>query len=296
MNASRSAAAYDLHNHTHWSFDAAASVGDYFEKAARLGMRCFAITEHHHRLSAPEIDALAPMYPEIRTLRAAEFTAQTSFGAVDLLCYGLPRQATPELGTFITENLARQVETGRRFSAAMRRLGIPYTDDERREVLLQYKPARVIEQTGITHARDVFQQQYFLARGWVDSEEAYAELRRQAMQDFSRPPWVEAARLVEIVRKSGGILCLAHPFAYFQGADPRRMDALREECGLDAIECAHPKVPAELTPVYRAYCVRHGLASTGGSDSHFIEDIETGFARHGGGDDWLDEFLERIGD
>ena len=83
------------------------------------------------------------------------------------------------------------------------------------------------------------------------------------------------------------------------------MDALRQECQLDGIECAHRMVPPELTVFYREYCKKYNLISTGGSDCHNPEDIAEQyaddkspaprFARHIGEDVWLDEFLERIG-
>ena len=74
------------------------------------------------------------------------------------------------------------------------------------------------------------------------------------------------------------------------------MDRLRQECMLDGIECAHKSVPAQFTPIYRGYCVEHGLFSTGGSDSHSDADIEADFAGHLGPDLWLDELLQRVGD
>ena len=66
---------------------------------------------------------------------------------------------------------------------------------------------------------------------------------------------------------------IAHPAGYFRQTDRRRMDALREECGLDGIECAHRSVPPELTAIYRQYCREHGLLSTAGSDCHEPEDL-----------------------
>ena len=70
------------------------------------------------------------------------------------------------------------------------------------------------------------------------------------------------------------------------------MDKLRLECQLDGIECAHRQVPPEFTPIYRAYCVEHGLFSVAGSDSHTLGDIQELFAGHGGADEWLYEFLD----
>jgi predicted metal-dependent phosphoesterase TrpH len=285
---------FDLHNHTHWSFDGSASVEDYFNQARSLGVECFSVTEHHHLLSSAELQEMAVRFPGIRVITAAEFTAVTSLGAVDLLCYGLPLSPSGRLAGFIENNMVAQRMTGDRWSQAMIGQGVPYTEKERREALARYKPKHVIEGTGVTHLLDRFECQFFLDRGWVKSHEEYRELRKRASACFTRPPWSPAREVVSMVKEAGGFISLAHPSLYFDGANRERMDILRVECGLDAIECAHPRVSPELTPIYRAYCLEHGLVSTAGSDSHSPEDIATRFARHGGSDEWLDEFLERF--
>ena len=72
------------------------------------------------------------------------------------------------------------------------------------------------------------------------------------------------------------------------------MDGLRDECALDGIECAHQSVPSEVTPLYREYCERHDLFSTGGSDCHADENIKSSLALHGGAEEWLEELLDRL--
>ena len=61
---------------------------------------------------------------------------------------------------------------------------------------------------------------------------------------------------------------IAHPAGYFKGMNEKRMDEVLEALPLDGIECAHPSVPEEYTAFYRAYCKKHGLLSSGGTDCH----------------------------
>ena len=105
-----------------------------------------------------------------------------------------------------------------------------------------------------------------------------------------------------VVKGTGALVVIAHPYGYFKGYDVSRMDTLCEECCLDGIECVNTNnIPPEYTHLYREYCVKHGLLSTAGSDCHSDEDIQhtlahhEGFPGYEGSDEWLDEFLDRLG-
>ena len=103
------------------------------------------------------------------------------------------------------------------------------------------------------------------------------------------------------VHCAGGIAMIAHPAGYFKGMNEKRMDEILEALPLDGIECAHPSVPEENTNFYRAYCRKHKLLSSGGTDCH--EDPPHAYlklspgrdmAHHAGAPEWLDEILERV--
>jgi len=121
-----------------------------------------------------------------------------------------------------------------------------------------------------------------------------APVMARAHEQVPMPPYPQVEDVIPVVKSVGAKVAIAHPHGYFKQGDRARMDALRQECQLDGIECAHPGVPSEFTPIYRAYCVEHGLFSTGGSDAHSDEDIQQRFASHGGPDEWLDEFLDHL--
>lgn len=288
-------APYDLHLHTWWSYDATANIEDHFIRARDLGIRCIAITEHHHLDSLPSVLNTAKRFPEIRTIPAAELSVTTSSGAVDLLCYNLPIdiEGTP-LGAVVERYLQWQRDVGAAVSKGMCQLGFPYSDEVRRELLQTYRPKEAIAKQGITHVNNNVQRRFFLKQGFISREEDYKALVARAAGTVPFPPYPDAADVVDAVHASGGKIAIAHPHGYFKGADPQRMDQLRNECALDGIECAHPNVPPELTPVYREYCRAHGLFSVGGSDSHDAGHIQERMGRHGGDPAWLDEFLEHL--
>jgi len=292
-NAAPPPAGYDLHMHTCWSYDGLVEPETCFERAAEIGLRCIAVTEHHVLDSQDEVAEAARRYPSVRSVPGAELSVTTSVGAVDLLCYGFRRPWPERLSRVLDAYHAWQRENGSAFCLGMQLLGYDFTLEHRRELLESYRPARTIAVQGLTRVRNGVLRDYLLARGFIARPEDYGELCRRVGKAVAMPPYPNVEEVVDAVHEAGAFVAIAHPYHYFLGCERSRMDALRHECRLDGIECAHPKVPKELTPVYRAYCVEHGLFSVAGSDSHTPDDYQSQLGRHSGQLEWLDEFLAR---
>ena len=293
-DAELTSARYDLHLHTYWSYDALAQPENHFKRARDLGVACFAVTDHHVLDSLPEVLEIAQSYPEIRVVPSAELTMTTSIGSVDLLCYGFPADLPEAMKQVLHAYHGWQRDYGSAISTGLRALGYGFTDADRLELLGSYRPAKTIDVQGNTHVKGGVIQQYCVERGFIDRIEDYGDLMARAGATTGFPPYPHVKDAMPAVKEAGALVAIAHPFGYFKEDNVERMDALRLECSLDGIECAHPSVPPAFTAKYREYCERHGLFSTGGSDCHTDEDVEKGFAGHGGPDEWLDEFLERL--
>lgn len=285
---------YDLHVHTHWSYDARATVAETFAGAARLGLRVLAITEHHVIDSVPEATEVASRYPGLCYLPSAELTVDTSIGAVDLVCLGFPPDARERLAPLWQRYHDWQREYGRAVSAGLQAMGLDYSDGDREAVLRRYRPEKAMAVHGVTHVNNAVQRGYFLERGFIETPDGYGPLIQQVARTSGLPRYPAVAEVVPFVREIGVLVSIAHPRGYFLEADRSRMDALREECMLDGIECARPGLPAELGHVYREYCLEHGMLSTAGSDCHFPEEIESNLGNHGGPEEWWDEVSARL--
>ena len=288
----RPQSSYDLHLHSHWSYDATAPVEVYLAAAQRQGMRCIAITDHHGMDAFDDIAACERKYPGVRVLRGAEISVLTSAGATDLVCYGFgggDAAALEQLRVIYHEYQWAASEAIRR---GVRRLGFDYSEADHLRLLRSYRTQRMIDVAGPVMLSGGVRRRFFIERGWARDEADYASLMAEATKEC--PFYPPAGEIVPLIHAAGAKIALAHPPKYVNGADPERMDALRAECDLDGIECAHSLVPKELTPVYRAYCVEHGLFSTAGSDCHSEDHIAAKLGRHGGDEAWLDELLERM--
>ena len=292
---------YDLHLHTYWSYDATANPKNYFQRARELGVRCIAIADHHVLDSLEEVMQIAQDYPDVRTIPSAELTVTTSIGSVDLLCYGFPREFSLELKRILDMYHAWQRAAGEARSRGLQALGHDFSDAHRLELLKSYRPPMAIEMQGNTHVKNSVLRGYFVERGFIASEEEYSTLMNQARKAFPFPPYPDVKEVIPVVKELGVLVAIAHPYGYFGGCDVSRMDALREECHLDGIECINKSlIPPEYARLYREYCLKYGLFSVAGSDCHSDEDVpdifahHKGFAIYEGSDKWLDEFLDRV--
>ena len=285
-------ATYDLHLHTYWSYDATANPEGYFKHARELGLRCIAITEHHVLDSLEDVSIAGIDYPDVRIIPSAEFSVTTSIGSVDLLCYGLPGSNSDQLNPLLDVYHSWQREAGEAISKGVQALGHDFSDTDRLALLQSYRPAKAIEQQGTTHVKGAILRDYFVQRGIIARVEDHADFMTRVRAETPSPPYPDVGRVVPAVKSVGGLVAIAHPFGYFKQCDLRRMDALREECGLDGIECGHPGIPSDFSSRYRAYCERNDLFSVAGSDCHSDDDANNKFARHGGDEAWLDEFLD----
>ena len=293
MNSSEQPKAqYDLHLHSYWSYDATAEVEDHFKRASELGVRYIAITDHHVMDASAQVLACAARYPHVTAILSSEITVTTSVGSIDLLCYGFPRELTPPLQALADLHHHWQQATGAAWSKGLQAIGYTFSDADRLALLQTYRPAHVIALQGNTHVKNEVLSDYCVEHGFIANSEEYSDLKIRMRQAVSPPPYPPADEVLPILKEAGIKVAIAHPHGYFNQGDRARMDALRHECQLDGIECAHRQVPPEFTPIYREYCVAHGLFSVGGSDSHNLGDIEKNFAAHGGADEWLDEFLD----
>ena len=282
-------ATYDLHLHTNWSYDAFSDVEDYFKLARKKSTRAIAITDHHLMDGYDQVLECAAKYPDVGYISGSEISVSCEFGAIDLVCLNLPRRLTPELETLFEMYHNWQIDYGSAISANFCRLGYAFDDSARMELLKSYRTEAAIARQGNSHVRNGTMVDYFIKAGFCKDIEGYREIRRQFEPT---PPYPSYDKVIPLVKAAGGIVIIAHPFGYFLQNDRKRMDTLREMLQLDGIECAHPGVPEEMTPVYRAYCEEYGLLSSGGSDLH--EPVEAEFAGHCGPERWLDEILERV--
>ncbi len=291
-------ASFDFHLHTLWSYDATAPIEGYFELAKKRGVRYLAFTEHHTMDSFREIQTASRNFPEVAYVPGAELTVYSELGSIDIVCLGLPAEPSGGLAHVLDLYHKWQCAYGDAVCRLMTEAGHPYSREDRLMLLRRYRPERTIRFQGITHVQNGVQTDYLVKeKKYYDTTDAFYDV----LWNASLPHYPSYDAVIPAVQKAGGLVFLAHPTAYIENADRKKLDALRELLNFDGIECSQTIVPPDQTPVYRAYCLEHKLLSTGGTDCHSVEGAAYRFAPkcdlgvHIGKDSWRDAILERVG-
>jgi 3',5'-nucleoside bisphosphate phosphatase len=291
MNDSYSA---DLHLHSHWSFDGEQSVEEVFAYAKERQLKAIALTEHHTLDSAAEASQVALRYLGIRYVRSAEITVTCSIGKVDLLCYGFPNVLPASLKSILEEYRCWQREYATGIVRGVQALGLQYTSDDHVRLVSSFRYAPAVNVQGMTHVCNERWKNHFLQRGFIRSEEEYAPFMEQVRMK-GKPPHIPCVdRVLPAIKQAGVLIFIAHPVRYFKICNQSRMDQLREELSLDGVECIHPAVTPELSRSYRAYCIRHKLLSSGGSDCHNASQRGRYLGRFGTPEEWWREIAGRL--
>jgi predicted metal-dependent phosphoesterase TrpH len=78
--------------------------------------------------------------------------------------------------------------------------------------------------------------------------------------------WPSAAQAIELIRETGGVAVIAHP--YWDISEPDKVEHLIRSLGADGIETFYPSHSKEQTEHLLKLCDELGLVPTGSSDYH----------------------------
>ena len=290
------AANYNLHLHTHWSYDSEVAPEAYLKRATELGMRCIAFTDHDNIDVRRDLERLAPQYPHVRAVLGAEFDVDSPIGPHHILAYGFSRPISPSLDKLLAAYRERYHQQAACLCRDIQAEGINFSEGDLAALLHSVRPEHVVSVQGLTPVSRRRLGEYFVRRGFLAEGEDVTKLTGLVLDPSI--PLPTADRVIPALKESGALVAAAHPTVFWRGErrvvvdfSDRHMDTLRETFQLDGVECVH--MPPDQRQACRVYCTRHGLFSVAGTDLHRAEgDFDLG--SHGGSNDWLDGFLERL--
>lgn len=242
----------DLHAHTTAS-DGSLRPAKLIERAASVGIRTFAVTDHDTLAGIREA-ADAARARGLAFLPGIEITAVHEKRDVHMLGYFL-RSDPPGVEPFLE---AARRDRARRALAMSERLGALGVPVDIGDLIRQ------AEESGRAVARPT------VARALVDAghvrsvQEAFDRYLADGGPAYVARTGASPAEVVALVQAGGGICSLAHPRLL-------RKDHLipaLATAGLDAIEAFHSEHGPADQARYCRLAERHGLAVTGGSDFH----------------------------
>ena len=290
------ATGYNLHLHTHWSYDAEVAPEAYLRRADELGMRCIAFTDHNNIDVRADVERLASRYPRVRVVLGAEFDVDSPIGAHHILAYGFSRPISLSLDDLLAAYRERYHQQAACLCQGTQAQGFDFSEADLKALLDSVRPAHVVSVQGLTPVSRLRLGEYFVRRGFLEEGGDVARLIGR-VPDPSMP-LPTADDVIPALKESGALVAAAHPTVFWRGErrvavefTARHMDTLHETFQLDGVECAH--MPPDQRQACRAYCRRHGLFSVAGTDLHRA-DPDVDLRSPSGCSDWLDEFLARL--
>ncbi len=242
----------DLHMHTTAS-DGALAPPDLVARAAGVGIRTMAVTDHDTMAGVEEAAAAADAR-DLAFLAGVEITAVDGRRDVHVLAYFLHHEP-PGLDQFLRAAREDRVRRARDMADRLAALGMPIEIDDL---------IRAAEESGKAVARPG------VARALVDAghvrslQEAFDRYLADGGPAYVARTGAPPADVVRFVARAGGVSSMAHPGLLRKDHLIPKLAA----AGLDALEVFHSEHDSADQARYLRLAERHGLAVSGGSDFH----------------------------
>ena len=247
----------DLHCHSTAS-DGAFSPAEVVRRAARLGIRVLALTDHD-TVDGIEEARTAGATCGVDIVTGVELSATwdgDGDGAIHVLGYLFDERHARLRSCLSRQNGARD----RRNVRILERLaghGLP--------VSIEDVTARARGSVGRPHIARAR-----VARGHVPTvAEAFDRWIGDGRPCFVDKEIITPKEAIDVIHQAGGAAVLAHPLAL--GAAAEQAEALIRGlvgCGLDGVEVDYGAYSPGQRAMLRCFADRHGLVPTGGSDFH----------------------------
>jgi 3',5'-nucleoside bisphosphate phosphatase len=258
----------DLHCHTTVS-DGGDSPTELVEKAAAVGLRAIAVTDHDNDSGCDEAVAAGARLG-IEVVRGVEIScdvddlverglAPKQRPTMHLLGYFIPETSNP-LSEGLAELRAARANRNQLMVDRLNELGVDITFEE-----VETEAGGPGSQIGRPHFANVMVRK----AATPDFQSAFDEYLAKGAKAYLGRKLYKPIEAIELMSRSGVVPVLAHPFTlWLDDADLDRFVTDLMESGLQGIEGLHGDLTYEEQEAVRELAGRHSLVVTGGSDYH----------------------------
>lgn len=250
-----------MHTHTTAS-DGGLTAEELVAQAASQGIEVLGITDHDTTEGLPAALAEAQRQ-DITVVPGVEISTVSGREEIHLLGYFVDLD-NAELQAMLTRTRKARRERARKMLVQLAKLGLP----------VEWERVIAFSRNGGSIGRPHVAAT-LLEAGHVNSWDEAFDL----WIGRGRPAYVERYKLspedaIKLVRKSGGLSVLAHPYIYDRRGQRRESLDLKRwlprlrAAGLEGIEAYYPNYPRQASRQLLSMAVQHGLLITGGSDFH----------------------------
>jgi len=249
-------AAIDLHIHTTAS-DGKHTPVEIVDKAASLGLKVIAITDHDTTEGIPSAVETARNYPSLRLIPGVELSTDVAKGEIHILGYFIDYTDSE-----FEESLARmrnsRVERARQMVQKLDKLGIH----------LDWARVREIAGEGALGRPHVAQA--MLEKGYIANlQEAFRNYIGHGGPAYVERDKLTPAEAVKLILDADGLPVLAHPLT---SGDIEGTIVELKETGLVGMEVYYASYSSEEINPLLGLAYKHGLIATGGTDYHGLDE------------------------
>lgn len=240
----------DLHIHTNAS-DGDCTPQEILQKALDKGLETIAITDHD-TIKGYKDARNSELSNEIELLPGVELSVKWGEKEVHLLAYCFDPDDEDVNLLLLRQSGARR----RRMAKIVDTLQKQGIDIDMNEVRAEAGFSNI----GRPHAASVL-----MNKGVVASfNEAFIRYLSSEKLDHINAEYVTLTEAVDVLKKAGGVLSIAHPGPLYSAAEIEEMI----ELGVDGLECIHPSHPYPVQKNFTKLAEKRHLVITGGSDYH----------------------------
>lgn len=245
----------DLHTHSTFS-DGSFTPEQLAGEAARIGLAAIALTDHDNVEGLDRFLA-ACTAQKVRGIAGVEISLDFTDGTMHLLGYFIDHH-NQSLIQHITRLKLGRVHRNQEILKQINAMGMPLTMGE------------VAAFAGEDNVGRLHFAQALVARGYVASkDEAFQKYLAKGKPGYADRARMTPAQGVALIRNSGGLAVLAHPFTLNLGKQAlENLVGELARAGLQGIEVLYPQQNAKLVKQYSALAEKFKLTATGGTDFH----------------------------
>lgn len=276
----------DLHIHTTAS-DGTDSPSAVAEKAARLGLRAIAVTDHDNASGAEEAIKRGRALG-LEVIPGVELSTDWRGHKAHLLGYFIDA-SSPALAPALNWAVTEREERNAKMVALMQKDGF----DISIHALMEEFPGTVL---GRPHMAE-----HLMRKGYVSSvKEAFDRLLGDGMPYCLPKGRLPLGRAIDCIKGSGGVAVLAHPLQYGH-REETLLQFIDEAAALGVIglEAVYSEHSPEEEAYVRRLAAERGLCITGGSDYHGTRkaglEMGIGFGSMAAGYDLLESLKKAAG-
>jgi hypothetical protein len=240
-----------LHIHSHFS-DGSETPEAIVARAKQNGLAAIALTDHDTVAGVLPAQEVCAEY-EIEVIPGIEFSTEVEGKDIHILgyCFDIRHPELLERVSLFQRVRRERIE---QMIAKLKQLGVDNITVD--EVCALTQSGAV----GRPHLAALLQK-----KGWVkDFNEAFEKYLSEDAVAYVAKYQQTPTEAIELIRRAGGVAVLAHPMITNKDELIPQLVA----AGLGGIEVCYPNCSSSIMEYYQKLAAKHGLAMTGGSDSH----------------------------